>query len=133
VLGVDDADRFDEIVKRTFSIADSFNINEYQPSLLISFYVIAAQGYLAHQNAERALELLEQYAVLASGDISMQLKNDRFFNLVDCDEPDTGSPITPHATIKQGLADAVINNPALSALSNNPRFQAIKKRLENIT
>ena len=107
-------------------------IKEYQPSLIIGFYVIAAQGYLAHQDVDRALDLLEQYAELAAGDISVQLKNDRLFDLVDSDEPDTGNSITLHKSVKQSLAEVVINNPALSALNYNPRSQAIVTKLEKI-
>ena len=135
MLGVDDADRFDEIVKRTFAIIEAFDIKRFQPSTIISFPLVAAQGYLAHQNIDKALELLEQYAELVSSDISWQIKGDYFFSLIDnwLDEYDAAKAITPHETVKQSLVDVVVNHPMFSTLNDNPRFQSIVKRLESIS
>jgi transcriptional regulator with XRE-family HTH domain len=135
MLGVDNAQRLDEIVKRTFAIIEAFDIKKVQPATIVSFPLIAAQGYLAHQNIDKSLDMLEKYAEYATGDVTWQLKGDSFFNLIDSwlDEFNLGNEVPPHEEIiKQSLAEAVISNPIFSPLSDNPRFQTIVKRLKNI-
>jgi len=134
ILGLDNVEKFNEIVNRTLSIIESFNIKKLQPTSIVSFYVAAATVYLQNQNTEEALDLLEQYAELVTGDISWRLNGDGFFNSIDnwLSENDTASQITPHEIIRQSLVDSVVNNPALSILKDNPRFQSIVKRLESI-
>jgi len=129
-LGFDIGERFDEIVSRTLSIVESFNIKKLQPTSIISFYIAAATIHTQNQNTEAALDLLEQYAELVTGDISWRLNGDSFFNSIDnwLNENDTASQITPHEIIRQSLADAVVNNPVLSILKDNPRFQRIVKK-----
>ena len=134
--GVEDTDRFDEIVKRALSIIDTFNIKNFQPSLTVNFYLTAAQGYLLRQNTEKSLDLLEEYAKFVASDISMELKGDSFFNLIDewLGESDMRSTIIPsiEKNMKQVLANAVINSSLFSDLNNIPRFQSIAKRLKSL-
>ncbi|MDR2182636.1 MAG: helix-turn-helix domain-containing protein [Clostridiales bacterium] len=134
MLGFDDADRLDEVVKRTFAIIEVFDIKRIQPATIISFPLTAAMGYLAHQNTDKALDLLEKYAEYTTGDVALRIEGDGFFNLIDdwLYESDMENAMPPHEKIiKQSLADAVINNPGFSALDDNPRFQVIVKRLED--
>ena len=134
-LGVDNVDRLDEVVKRTFAIIEAFNIKRLQPATIISFPLAAAQSYLACQNIDKALDLLEKYTEYATGDVTLNLKGDSFFNLIDSwlDESNLGNEVPPHEEIiKQSLADAVIKNPVFSALKDNPCFQDIVNRLERI-
>ena len=134
MLGVNDAVRFDDIIKRTLSIAEAFNINELQPGTIISFYVVAAQGYLGLGHTEDALDLLEQYTELIERGISWQIKGDGFFTLIDdwLNEARLDNSIAPHESISQGLAEVIINNPMFAVLSDNSRFQDVKKRLERL-
>jgi len=133
-FGFDDAEKFDEIVNRTLAIVEAFNIKKLQPTAVISLYIAAATVYMQSQNTEKALGLLEQYAELATGDISWRLKGDSFFNSIDSwlDESGTAPQTTPHEAIKQGLVEAVVNNPVFVALNDNPRFLRIKKRMQDI-
>jgi len=132
ISNFEDTEKFDEIVNRTISVIEAFNIKELQPSIIISFLVAAAQNYVAIQNTNKALDLLEQYTGIVCGDISHRLKGDSFFNAIDgwLDETGTETPIPPHEVIKQSLVDAVVSNPALTALKDDLRFQRIVKRLE---
>ena len=128
-----DPARFDEIVKRALSLVETFHLKELQAPT-IGFYVAAAQGYLANQNTEKALDLLEQYTEIVTGDMIGPLKGDGFFNLVDkwLEETIIETPIAPHKAIKQSLVESVIDDPAFSVLHNNPRFQIIVKKLERV-
>jgi hypothetical protein len=133
MLGFDDVDRLDEIAKRTFAIIEVFNIKRLQPVTIISFPLTAAISYLSHQDTDKSLDLLEKYAEYATGDVTVRVKGDSFFNLIDnwLDECDLENAMPPHEKIiKQGLVDAVIKNPGFTTLKDNPRFQSVVKRLE---
>ena len=133
--GVENVDRLDELAGCALSIINAFKIKSFQPYLIVNLYLIAAHGYLQHQNTEKALELLEEYAQVVTGEISFQMKNDSFFNLIDewLDESDglEQVPSSIKKSMKQILADAVIDNPLFSALNDEPRFQSIVKELEH--
>lgn len=133
-LGFDDVEKFDKIVNRTLVIIETFNIKKLQPTAILSFYIAAATVYAQSQNTEKTLDLLEQYTELVASDISWQIKGDNFFDSIDSwlDENGTINEVTPHETIKQSLVQAVVDNPILAALNDNPRFQLIKKKMANI-
>jgi len=124
--------KLDEIVSRTLSLVDSFNIKELQPSAIISFYVVAAQSYIMNQDTEKSLDLLEQYAELAGSDISFRVNGDGFFSSIQSRLNENGkeNQLISHEAVKQSLVYAVTESPALSVLSDNPRFQRVVKKLE---
>jgi len=126
--------KHNEIVSRTLALVDAFNIKELQPSAIISFYAVAAQGYVMNQETEKALDLLEEYAELATKGISLRVDGDSFFNSIHgwLNENGAENQLISHETVKQSLVYAVTENPILSALSDNPRFQRIVKKLEAI-
>ena len=125
-----DDERFDEIVKRTLSFVEIFNIDElYQP--FIGYYVAIAQGFLEKQDIETALDMLERFAKLVTDGKSGFPKGDSFFNLIDTwlNEPLIA---TPKESINKQLANEIIKDePIFDVLKDNPRFQTIAKRLEN--
>ena len=133
--GVDNVDRLDEIVKRTFAIIEIFNMKKLQPSTIISFPLAAAQVYLAHQQIDKSLDMLEKYTEYVTGDVTLHLKGDEFFNLIDSwlDDFDLGGEVPAHENIiKKSLAEAILNEPAFDVLKGNPRFQAIVKKFESL-
>ena len=129
----DDAEHFEEMCKRTMEIIKIFNLTKLYPAIIIPFYISAAQGYLANGIPEKSLDILETYTAIATGDIYPMkiMKGDRFFNLID--DVLEKSPVVPRdeKSIKQGMADAVIENPAFSVFSDNSRFKSLAKKLIN--
>jgi len=127
-----DTERFDEVVKRTISLIETFNIKKLQPPQ-IGFYVSVAQSYLANENTEQALDLLEQYAEVVTGGMIGPLQGDDFFNLIDpwLSEPVITSPVTPHKAVNEQLACEIFLEPVFDILRDNSRFQAIMKQLES--
>ena len=126
-----DDERFDEIVKRTLSLVETFNIDElHQP--FIGYYVAIAQGFLEKQNTEMALDMLERFAKLVTNGKSNLPQGDSFFNLIDTwlNEPLIA---TPKDAINKQLANEIIKDePIFDVLKDNPRFQTIMKRLESV-
>lgn len=133
----DDAEHFEEICKRTIELIKIFKVKELHPVGILPFYLTAAQGYLANQNSEKTLDMLETYTDIVTGDIyPLTLKGDDFFNLIDGlleEELPFGTADLPRdeKSIKQSMSDAVINNPAFSIFAENPRYQNIATRLKN--
>lgn len=135
MLCADDEDRFEEIYRRTAKLTDTFQLKTLHPAIILSTYLTAAQGYLATGKTDRALDTLEAYTDLATGDIyPLKLHGDEFFNLLDgwLDELYLGSALPrDERIIKQSMADALEKNPALAVLGAEPRFQSMVERLKN--
>ena len=132
----DDAGHFDEMSRRTMELIKLFNVKELYPTGILPFYLGAAQGYLANENLDKALDMLEEYSAVA---ISITypltlLKKDEFFKFVDVstEELPFGTAELPRdeKSIKQSMVDAVVNNPAFSTLNENRQFQSIARRLK---
>jgi transcriptional regulator with XRE-family HTH domain len=130
-----DSKRYEEGLRRVSAIADAFAIKRLHPGVLANLYISAAQGYAAQGNKDNALDMLQQYTELVTGNIyPLRLQGDDFFNLLDnwLNELDLGTaPPRDEKTIKKSMADTVISNPAFSALTAEPRFQRIAEKLEN--
>jgi len=126
-------ERYEEAFRRVSAIAEAFDMKRLHPGVLANLYLSAAQGYAAQGNNDKALDMLGQYGELVTGNIyPLRLHGDDFFNLLDdwLAEFDLGTaPPRDEKTIKQSMADAVINNPAFSALTGEPRFQRIAEKL----
>lgn len=132
---MDEAERFTELYQRTLAITDIFQVKTLHPSIMMSFYMVAAQGNATLGNREEAIKLLEHYTDLVTGDIyPLHLGGDAFFDLLD-DWLDQSILITEaprdEKTVRQSMVDAVTQNPAFAALGEERRFQKIVERLKN--
>lgn len=135
MLCTDEPEQFDEIYRRALAIAEAFDLKNLHPSILMQFHIFAAQGYIMLENENKALQILEEYAELVTGDIyPLQLQGDGYFNLIDewLNELDLGTTLPrDEKIIRQSMADGVVNNPAFVTLAHEPRFQRIAERLKN--
>ena len=127
-------EQFAETMKRANEVACAFDLEKLHPSLLARLYIIAAQGYTMLGNTDKALEILEKYADLVTGDIyPLQLKGDTYFYLLDqwIEELDLGGALPRNEKIVRRLmADGVINNPAFTTLGGTRRYQRIVEKLQ---
>ena len=102
---------------------------------LVKFYIISAQGYTMTGNTDKALEILEKYAELVTGDIyPLKIKGDDYFNLLEewIETLDLGNSLPRNdKIICQSMVDGVVKNPAFIVLSDEPRFHRIVERLNN--
>jgi len=126
-----DDERFDEIVKRTLSLVEAFNINELR-SPQIGFYAVVAQGYLEKQDTQKALDMLDRYAETVTKNMFGSLRGDNFFNLVDgwLSESIIATPATPNKAVNEMLAIKVLSDSFWDVLRDESRFREIVKRLE---
>ncbi|MFR1517860.1 MAG: helix-turn-helix domain-containing protein [Clostridia bacterium] len=135
-LCADDSAAFEETYRRARAIAEAFQLKTLQPTTLMTFYILAAQGYVSFGNTNKGLELLEEYSALASGELfPLRLHGDSYFNLIDDwleKQLDLGTePPRDEKSIRQSIIDAVTENPAFAVLIDEPRFQAVVRRLIN--
>lgn len=135
-LCADDADTFNEILRRACAVADAFDVKGFHPTAAMTLYLVAAQGFAAQGDVDGALDFLEKYVQIATGSIfPITLHGDGFFNLLDewfADFPLGSAPPRDEKTIMQSVADAVANNPAFEAFAGEFRFQSMVGRLKYI-
>ncbi|MFA7672803.1 MAG: helix-turn-helix transcriptional regulator [Clostridia bacterium] len=134
-LCTDDQEKFTEVYRRTQAMAETFDMENLHPSILMNFYVSAAQGFLMHNDRAGALDILEKYTELVTGDIwPLRLKGDSFFDLLDgwFDESALGTaPPRDEKNIRSSMADAIVKNPAFTVLAGEHGFLSIVERLKN--
>lgn len=137
-LCLDNKKRFNEIYQRAIHISDIFQLQKLHPSILLSFYLTASQGYMKLGDTEKAIDVLEQYAFLATSNIyPLHLQGDDFFNLVDNWLENTLAlgDVLPRDSkiIRENILKSIENNKVFFSLHDNPRFQSIIQRLRTIT
>ncbi|MEQ8176427.1 MAG: helix-turn-helix domain-containing protein [Syntrophomonadaceae bacterium] len=134
MLCTDDPPKFDEVLKRAFDIAEAFDMRHLHPAVLVGLYICAAQGYIAQNDPDKALDMLQQYMEIATSDIyPLSLHGDDFFDLLDgwLNKLDLGNGLPrDERTIRKSMADVVVHNPAFSMLVDKQRFQSIVEKLQ---
>lgn len=132
---INDGKQFDEISKRFLAIADIFHVEKLKPDALLTFYLILAQGNIVNGNSAKALESLENYARIATGDIyPLKLEGDDFFTLIDQwfeNFPIGANLPRDERVIKQSMYDAVAHNPIFSSFENDSQFKNFIIKLKN--
>lgn len=128
-------ERCEEAICRISTIAEAFGMKNLNPGVTANLYLSIAQGYTAQGNNDKALNILEQYTKLVTENTDpLRLHADDFFDLLDdwLTEFDLGTiPPRDEKTIKQSMADAVMNHPAFLSLKDDPRFQRIAEKLKS--
>lgn len=132
-LCTDEGERFEEGCRRFLTITDAFHLEALQPAILMNFYLAAAQGYLALGSQASALDSLQSYGDLVTGDIyPLDIKGDDFFDLLDSwlDGLTLGTaPPRDERTIRQSMLEA-LDHPAFATLAENRRFAEIRNKLK---
>jgi len=135
-LYADDPARCQEAWRRACAIIDAFDLERLHPGALLSLYITAAQAFAAQGDAALALDVLERYARLVTGDIyPLRLQGDAFFDLLDGWLAEHDLDIAPprdEKAIRRDMAAVVIQNPAFAALAEEPRFRRIVKALKDL-
>lgn len=135
LLCTDAPEKYEEVLRRALRIAEAFALERLHPAVLTGLYICAAQGYITQGATDKALDMLQKYTDLVTGDIyPLLLHGDSFFDLLDpwLAELDLGTDLLrDDRTVRQSMADGVINHPAFSSLTNAPRFRRIVEKLKN--
>ena len=134
-LCTDDRKTFEESSRRLQSIASTFHMDELHPGILLSCYIILAQGWASFGETEKALDILEKYTDLATGAIyPLQLHGDAYFTLLNDWLDSTLEfgeyPPRKESVIRHSMTQALTDNPAFHSLMDHPRFQLMTDRLK---
>ena len=133
-LCADVPSKFEEVLRRSLVIAETFDMRHLHPSVLVGIYISAAQGFIAQRNYDKALEMLQKYTEIVISDIyPLRLHGDAFFDLLDgwLDQLDLGTDLPrDEKTIRKSMSDVIVNNPVFSVLSEEQRFQSIIEQLQ---
>jgi len=134
-LCADVPSKFDEVLRRSLVVAETFDMRHLHPGVLVNLYISAAQGYITQKNHDKALEMLQKYTEIVTSDIyPLSLHGDAFFDHLEgwLDKLDLGTNLPrDEKTIKRSMSDVIVNNPAFLVLSDQPRFQSITEKLQN--
>lgn len=134
-LCTDDPAKFDEVLRRALEVAEVFAMRHLHPGVLVGLYICAAQGYIAQDNHDKALDMLEQYTKIATSDIyPLSLHGDDFFDLLDdwLIKLDFGNDLPrDDRVIRRSMHDMVVANPAFSVLADKQRFRNIAAKLQS--
>lgn len=134
-LCADVQSKFDEVIRRSLSVAETFDLRHLHPGVLVGLYISAAQGFVRQKNYDKALEMLEKYTDIVVSDIyPLRLHGDTFFDHLQewLDQLDLGTDFPrDEKTIRKSMSDVIVNNPVFSILLDDLRFRSISKRLQH--
>ncbi len=135
LASTDDPAKYEEILRRALTVAEAFDMKHLHPGVLVGTYIAAAQGYIVQQNNQRALDMLQQYTNIVTGDIyPLTLHGDEFFDRLDCwlDKLELGNDLPrDDKTIKKSMANVIVSNPNFAGLAGEQRFQSICEKLQS--
>jgi len=138
-ISTDDKKHFEEICKRTIQMIEIFNAKEVYPIAILPFYLEAAKGYLTIGNADKALDMLETYAEIATNDFFSETpQRDDFFTFMNEHKNGTRNGVDfgfsdmelNKQFIQQSVVDAVVEEPAYATLTGEPRYNALIAKLK---
>lgn len=133
-LCADVPSKFEEVLRRSLVVAETFDMRHLHPGVLVGLYISAAQGFIAQKNYDKALDMLQIYTEIVTSDIyPLRLHGDTFFDLLDgwLDQLDLGTDLPrDEKTIRKSMSDVIVNNPVFSVLSDEQRFHSITEKLQ---
>lgn len=137
LLTLDNLAQFEKIVLRTYSLISDWAIQKLNTNIALSFYLIAATGYMQLQHPEKAMEMLKHYTKTCEQlRFPLQLRGDDYFDLIEEWLTTTMqlSTITPRddASVKHDLLATVTKNPVFTALHERKDFQLLIANLQHL-
>ncbi len=127
-------EKFEEILRRIFSVADAFDLEKLHPNIMALTYLNAAQGYCMKANDEKALDMLKRYADLCVTEFfPYSLHGDSFFSELgswfETLDLGSGAPRSEDV-IKDSIIESIVNNPIFDSLRKNPKYESIIRVLK---
>ncbi len=135
LLAQDDEAKLDDCMRRISDFDRAFGIQQMHPSVMMPVWLTGAQCYAALDKKEKALDLLQSYTQLVTGDIyPLKLQGNDFFDAINkwFEDLDLGTALPrSEEVVKRSMWEAVSRNPAYAPLHQESRFQAMLKQLEH--
>ena len=120
---------------RIQKLSEIFCLDKLHPGTLLSCYITMAQSMLQSGKKKEALEMLDAYTRLASGNIyPLKLHGDEYFHLLDdwFEKAFIMGDYPPRneRTIRRSVTQALAENPFFFSLKEDPRFQKMVHKLK---
>lgn len=137
LLFVTDKEKFEQTVERTEIILTTWQFDVLHPNSALSFYMIAATGYMQMQQTEQALTMLQRYVKVCEKLIfPLQLQGDAYFSLINDWLSTTMqlAVVTPRDSdsIKRDIITTITQNPSFTPLQTNKEFQLLITNLQHL-
>jgi transcriptional regulator with XRE-family HTH domain len=131
----DQPDKMDSYYKIFMDLISIFEFEKLQPAKLYSIYLVAATVFVMQGRNSAALDALEKYVNLAkqSDQAMFQLHGSKLFDVLEdyLDSVDIETEAPRNAeVIWRDIKNVILNNQTFAVLETEPRFQKLKKRLE---
>lgn len=133
-LNINNKEKTDEIIKRSFGIAELFQLENIRPDVMLSLNLSVAQYFISQGDTDKALEYLNNYVkVCNSISFPITLHGDYFFDGMSerFSKLDLGeSSIRSDEIVKGSIVEGVANNPMFNSIKDNREFELIVKKLK---
>lgn len=122
-------EQFEETLQRLLSLAEIFDLERLHPNTMALIYLNGAQGFCMKGDQEKALDMLQRYAVLCTtAFFPCTLHGDAFFYELDgwFEEFDLGKEaVRSDELIKKSMIESIAFNPAFEGLKQEPKYKNI--------
>ncbi|MGB4661084.1 MAG: helix-turn-helix transcriptional regulator [Mobilitalea sp.] len=123
-----DAEGLSKLIKQALSLTELYDLNRLRPDLVVKIYLVAAQGYVGHQDYEAAMDMLQLYADMCTENFfPLTLHGNEFFDSIDdwIAEFELGKE-TPREekVIKQSMLEGA-KSPVYEPLKELARYKSI--------
>ncbi|MER1986935.1 MAG: helix-turn-helix domain-containing protein [Solibacillus sp.] len=137
LLLVTDTRKFDQTIERAEALITNWQLDVLHPNSALSFYTLAATGYMQMQQTENAMTMLKRYVkVCEKLTFPLQLRGDDYFSLIDDWLATTMqlATVTPRdtASIKHDLITTITQSPSFTPLHKNKDFQLLVTNLQHL-
>ncbi|KNZ41285.1 helix-turn-helix domain-containing protein [Acetobacterium bakii] len=137
MINGDQLGKAQEILKRSFGLAQLYDLEKLHPNAMLQLYYAAAHIYGMNRLGEKALEMLNRYTDLCVSDFfPYTLHGDAYFDAIDgwFKDFDLGDAAPrSEKIIRESMLQGITANPVFSILADDPLYKNIIKKLtENL-
>lgn len=133
MLSLNEGPKFEMTLQKMMEVIKTFDLEELNPYILMSNYLLVAKKFIVIKKEEQALDYLEAYTKLATSiGSSFYLRASTFFNQLDqwYETLDLGKMAPRNdLLIRQSIKEALVEEPMFMSLQENERFIQLVKQL----
>ncbi|MED4964281.1 helix-turn-helix transcriptional regulator [Heyndrickxia coagulans] len=135
-IEIQEPERFENTYRMAKHLIDDYELKSIGTNAVFTVHIVAAQGFIRHQQKEKALDALKQYAeTVCSIQFPFKLRGNRYFTDIEqwLEEIGTIGTNSPRddESIKTSFLSLVKENPVFAALREEKRYQKLVNDIEH--